>query len=298
MGADVWDRTIGLLQRRFITNAYLPVFLLPLSIVLTVTLGLDRLDALLVLTETLGVATLIIAIIGYALAVWFLAAFLQSQWRNLVRLFEGYAFEGFPRVSNWGVKHHRAQLERVQTSTGRSHVQYYRYPIDPGDVMPTSLGNVLRAAERYPHDRYRADSIYIWPRLAALVPGEFAAQIDEFRGNMEFLTVVSAWCAVYTAGSAIGLLAFGGDAILFAVVMSLGSLFAWGAYRGSVQAAVEYGEQLRVGHDLYRFRVFDALHLPCPQTLVEEQTQWERLEEFIVSNFEEGVIYTDGVSEG
>jgi hypothetical protein len=292
--ADVWDRTLGLLQARFITNALLPVLLLGPAVILTLAVGTGTWETIHLRVRDADTGTKIVGLLGYALAAWFLAAFVQSQWRNLVRLYEGYPLRLVPAIREWGVTSHRRRLALAQDDKRLGHVQYYRYPLDVDDVMPTRLGNALRAAERYPHDRYGADSIIVWPRLAPLVPPRFAAQLDEFRGAMEFLVVVATWSAIYAATTGAGLVVLGGSPWVFALVLLGGFSMAWFAYRGAVVAAVEYGEQLRVGHDLYRFRLIRQLHLPAPSSLDEEKRQWEALHEFIYSNYVESLTYEPG----
>jgi hypothetical protein len=67
------------------------------------------------------------------------------------------------------------------------------YPIDDHRVMPTALGNIIRSAEDYGYHRYGFDSIYLWPRLAAVLPAEYLDDVD--RAIIEYQTplMVSFW---------------------------------------------------------------------------------------------------------
>ncbi len=293
---QVWDRTTSLFERRFVTNALLPVMLLLPAIGITVSYGTDNIDKIWMIIKSTDLTTRIVALLGYFLAAWFFASFVQSQWRNFVRLYEGYPLRFIPRINEWGVQFHRARMIEARKGRAQGHVVYYRYPSNIQQIMPTSLGNALRAAERYPQDRYGADAILTWPRLAPLVPASFSAQVDEFRGAMEFLVVVSIWSGIYTASSAAGLLFWNGDPFCFFAVLTLGSIMAWFSYRGAVEAAIEYGEQLRVGHDLYRNRLLLQLRRPLPANLAEERAEWDTVHRFIFSNFGEGLAFSDGAS--
>lgn len=236
-----------------------------------------------------------VLLVGYTLGAWFLAAFVQSQWRNTIRLLEGYPMRLVPLIWNYGVAAHRQRLEAIQQGgVSMQHRQYYCYPLDAAEVLPTSLGNALRAAERYPSDRYGADTIITWPRLSAVAPPTFVAQVDEYRAGLEFLTVVCVWCGAYALGSGLGLLLTGGSPSIFLFATLGGSAAAWVAYRGAIEAAKEYGEQLKVGHDLYRFELFRHLRLPVPVTLADERKQWEALHDFLYSNAVTELGYTDG----
>jgi hypothetical protein len=74
-----------------------------------------------------------------------------------------------------------------------AHEAYPRYPLteDEEDVLPTRLGNILLAAERYPLSRYGMDTIYFWPRLFPLLPEKFQNEYEEFILNYEFPLVVA-----------------------------------------------------------------------------------------------------------
>lgn len=294
MITEVWDRTLGLLHKRFMANALLPVLLLiPMSVV-TAAAGLGRLDDVAHAIQRVTFASFVLVSVGYLLGCWFLAAFVQSQWHNIVRLLEGYPLRAIPAAYRYGTAVHQRRLRVIQADQELQHLQHYRYPIDEADVMPTTLGNTLRAAERYPFDRYRADTIITWPRLAALVPASFAAQVDEFRAGMEFLAVVCVWCASFTALTGGALVLLGGSPSFFAVVLVVGSAATWAAYRGTVEAAEEYGDQLKVGHDLYRNLLFAQLRLPMPDTLERERAQWLALHDFIYANAVDQLSFVDG----
>ena len=45
-----------------------------------------------------------------------------------------------------------------------------RRPSSPGYFLPTPIGNILRAAERRPFDKYGLDAIVVWPRLWPALP--------------------------------------------------------------------------------------------------------------------------------
>ena len=48
------------------------------------------------------------------------------------------------------------------------------FPNRAGSILPTRLGNVIRAFEGYSSSRYGIDAIPIWPRLAQVLPKELA----------------------------------------------------------------------------------------------------------------------------
>ncbi len=44
------------------------------------------------------------------------------------------------------------------------------HPVTANDLLPTSLGNILRSRERSPERKYGMDAIVCWPRLWPLLP--------------------------------------------------------------------------------------------------------------------------------
>src|SRR5262249_9857532 len=73
-----------------------------------------------------------------------------------------------------------------------------RYPAET-DILPTSLGNALRAAERRAGDRYGLDAIVLWPRLYLVIPSKTKTAVSAARGELDLavgLTVSLAVSAV------------------------------------------------------------------------------------------------------
>lgn len=57
----------------------------------------------------------------------------------------------------------------------------HRYPEDGGRIMPTRLGNILRAAEDRAGGRYGLDTVTFWPRLYPFLPERLAALGSVFK---------------------------------------------------------------------------------------------------------------------
>jgi hypothetical protein len=65
------------------------------------------------------------------------------------------------------------------------------YPPVGMKVLPTGFGNVIQAFEAYPFVVYGADSAPVWQRLAAVIPKDFASQLDDARAPVNaFLNLV------------------------------------------------------------------------------------------------------------
>jgi hypothetical protein len=147
-----------------------------------------------------------------------------------------------------------------------------------GYVMPTRLGNALRAAEMRAGEPYGLDAIVAWPRLYPLLSDPVRALVD---GQRDALDVNARFCAAFGAAAVIAaaLLAPHGWWLL---VPAACLVLAWLAYRSAVVAAIAYGEGIRTAVDLHRLTLLEAFHLPLPATLEEEKALNGKLSRFLL----------------
>jgi hypothetical protein len=66
----------------------------------------------------------------------------------------------------------------------------YLYP-RPDRLMPTRLGNALRAAEDRAGERYGLDTVTTWPRLFPLIPDKLAAGVIDLRNQLDLAARLS-----------------------------------------------------------------------------------------------------------
>ena len=234
-----------------------------------------------------------------ALALVAFAILSQPLQVGIVRLMEGY-WGGSPpavAVSDWRRGRHRrvrATLEARQMRTGtdgedavakvhRSYAAWAltrRYPPAPL-VMPTRLGNALRAAEDRAGRRYGLDTISAWPRLYPLLSERVTALVDDQRAQMDVAARFAAVLLVAAVVSA-ALLATHGWWLL---VPAAALVLAWLSYRGACSAALAYGDGLEAAFDLHRLDLREHLHLPMPRTLEEERALNQELSKFLLQPF-------------
>jgi hypothetical protein len=158
---------------------------------------------------------------------------------------------------------------------------YREFPPEGVDVLPTRFGNALRAAERYPNDRYGMDGVVFWPRLEPLFTEQERALQDDAQ------TSIDLFVNVLLAGIASGLILVV-DAIFFSTIaLDFPLRFApFGvaafAYSQAVRAAVGWGDQIRATFDLHRLDIYQAMGLKRPTSLSQERERAETLGQFIV----------------
>ena len=121
-------------------------------------------------------------------------------------------------------------------------------------VMPTRLGNILRAAEDRVRDRYGLDPVVCWPHLWLALDKETREEIAQARKDLDNSARAWMWCLVF--------LVWTGWAWWAPVVTVVGCA---GAYYGTILSRGRgYGLLMQAAFDLYRHRVYDALDWPAP----------------------------------
>jgi hypothetical protein len=193
---------------------------------------------------------------------------------HLGRLGRLSEFEGYPAVRLLrghvpGIGWHTARRRRLWDGAAGVDADpesvYFRYPLlESGDeVLPTTLGNILLAGERYSWSRYGMDIIYFWPRLYPLLPERFQAEYEEFVINSEFPLVVAFEAMVVAALGGLAVLFTGGSPVLFVLWFLGGSLIAYAFYLLSFSSAEELAEQQRTAFDLYRHLLLEQWPTPA-----------------------------------
>ena len=198
----------------------------------------------------------------------------------LTRLFEGY-WPGRSWLGKPGTCLQRWRHRGLDPAKPRDFERRYRqYPRRADDLLPTRLGNVLKAAELYPSDdgRYGMDAVFFWPRLYMVLPETMRSSLQDARSSLDLMLVTSALGIVYALASICFLaLTRSTDGWVWLAAVGGGTLVALGAYRGAVGAAVIYGELVRTAFDLYRGTLLAQLGYAAPGSLADERALWENL---------------------
>jgi hypothetical protein len=163
-------------------------------------------------------------------------------------------------------------LENPALATRQSaHVAAQRlqdlYPTDVRDVMPTRLGNVLRAAEKRAGGSLKLDVIAFAPHLMMVAPRPHAEYVNDQRTALDLALRTCLVCILGFAASLLYLWSHG----LWLLVTLIPLGLAWLCYLGAVTTAREYGAALRLLVDLNRFAMYEQMRLPMPQTTDAER---------------------------
>lgn len=288
------SQVAAVLSRRFVLGTFIP-WLAALVIVWQVVD--DRALPSILHNRSSGVAALIV---GASAVV--VGSLCQATLYPTLRLLEGYPIEGIPKIGPRFVARQErlrdelttqareapapgeddlAKLDRQRRRGRAASSLSRRFPPVGNRVLPTGFGNALRAAERYPNDRYGMDGVRFWPRLEPLLSEREQAlhedaqtSLDTFVGMMQAGTVAGVWLVadvvIFSEYAPVDLLRL----LPFVVVVA--------AYNQAVRAAMGWGERIRAAYDLHHLEVFDALGLKRPESLADERARATKLGQFII----------------
>lgn len=194
------------------------------------------------------------------------------------------------------------QLDRYVQKSHNLKAEYRQdYPPQPQYIMPTRFGNILRAAEHYPEERYKMNAVTAWPRLIYAIDPDYYNQIDQSNNGLAFVVnsmVLSALLALMCLIASIHQFMVWGLTKSYEislnspqVLVEFGWLYLGGVvffmgvayffYNASLPAAKQYGNMIRSAYDLFRFDLRKQLRLPLPADSDEDRQSWERWSEFV-----------------
>jgi hypothetical protein len=175
------------------------------------------------------------------------------EFREL-RALESQSPAGLGRLEELRRRRSQGFNARAAIELGRGRRVLHTSPRLDAMGMPTRLGDVLRAAERRPAEKYGLDAVVCWYALWLLIPADTKAEIVQARSALDNAARVWLWGALFIVWTP-----WIWWAAPIAVVVPL---FAY--YVGIVPAAVVFGDLMMSAFDLHRFRLYDGLHLPRP----------------------------------
>lgn len=248
------------------------------------------------------------------LGVVLLTALLHNLNGPVIRFYEGYPWCG-SWLGRWRIRVHRKRMESTYARwrglwtllcdpEAEAHPGYEkaidhwnelartlntRYPDEPGAVLPTRLGNVIRSFESYPTRQYKIQAITVWPRLVAHIDEGHAAGIEEAKSGVDFMLNSSLLCGLMAALLALVHLVFPVNLLSVTVFGTLvlklvvfGGL-AYGFYLAAIARAHSWGMAVKGAFDLYRWKLLEGLgYRDRPNSLEEERQLWERISERLI----------------
>lgn len=157
-----------------------------------------------------------------------------------------------------------------------------RYPEAFDDLLPTRLGNTLRATQEYAYSRWGLDTWAVWPRIQTLLSEQERELVSDSEAELAFflnsalvaflvgvlLLVDSIWHSPLPLAAA----------PLYAIPFILSYLL----YRLSIGAAVRWGAFQRAAVDLHRLELLEKIGFPKPSTLTGQYAVARALNRFLL----------------
>ncbi|MGI0493698.1 hypothetical protein ACN4EG_18100 [Alkalinema pantanalense CENA528] len=209
----------------------------------------------------------------------------------ILRWFEGYWPRWMNPIKQWLLTRQQRSLQRLdqrwqelaikRDQTGQLTAeetdefvqidwQLRQFPAQPDRVMPTKLGNLLRAAESHPSNKYGLDAIICWPRLWLVLPDGVKKELQEARSDLNTAARVWLWGVLFAVWS-----------VWSVWVLPIALLVTLFAHHWMLSAAATYGDLLESAFDLHRFELYKALHWPLPTNPAEEKLLGRQLTEYL-----------------
>jgi hypothetical protein len=138
-------------------------------------------------------------------------------------------------------------------------------------VMPTRVGNVLRAAESRPSDKYGLDAVKCWPQLWLVLPDAARQELTSARASLDAAAAACLWGLLFLVWSPWTLWV-----IPVGLAVSLGAYFVWVPDRAEV-----FADLVEAAFDLYRPSLYAALRWPLPSDPADERKSGALLTEYL-----------------
>ncbi|XVV05941.1 hypothetical protein ACQPW3_11335 [Actinosynnema sp. CA-248983] len=142
---------------------------------------------------------------------------------------------------------------------GRAHLRHT--PRSDAMRMPTRLGDIVRAAELRPAEKYGLDAVVCWNALWVLLPDGIKTELVQARTELDRAIRSWVWGVLFLVWTP-----WTWWAAVVAVVVPTTSY-----YVGALGAARLFGELTGTAFDLHRFDLYDKVRLPRPTSPAEER---------------------------
>lgn len=135
-----------------------------------------------------------------------------------------------------------------------------RLPTDPNRILPTRLGNVLRAAENRPYDKYRLEAVRCWVPLWLVLPETTRAELADSRDRLDGAVEAWIWGAAFVVWAP-----WAWWAPVVALAVAVAAYYWW-----ILDAARNYADLVEAAFDLHRGELYRALRLGLPQSPAQD----------------------------
>jgi hypothetical protein len=221
----------------------------------------------------------------FAFSAVILSFLLASTARELTRLLEGYALWPPSLKARW-IETQRRRRKDLQNKVVASELQdqlRYRellnqYPRKSEDVLPTRLGNALRAGETYGWVQYGLSTVDLWTRLTAVADDKLNEQLRLSRSVLDFF-IAMIWLSGALCIATVTVAVWGAALLYLLWLVPLIALMPlW--YQRAVAAVSWYAQGMQALVDLTRGRLAEFLGIRLPGNLEGEREIWRAISNY------------------
>jgi hypothetical protein len=161
----------------------------------------------------------------------------------------------------------RAEVAELVTIEGRLS----RLPADERELMPTRLGNLLRAAESRPGEKYGLDAVQCWPRLWLVLPDATKDAVAAAGADLNTSATWWTWSALVAVWTVFTPLAL--------IVAALAAALSYAVLVGS---AARYAQLVEAAFDVHRGLLYDAVGHTRPEDPGAEVAAGQQLSQLLL----------------
>ena len=216
-----------------------------------------------------------------------LSFLLASTARELTRLLEGYTLRPVSLKKRWIEKQkskRKKLLEKITSSPLleeklRHRERLNQYPRKSDLVLPTRLGNALRAGESYGWIQYGLSTVDLWTRLTAVAEDKVNNQLSQSKAVLDFF-IAMIWLSGALFVATVVVAFWANNLLYLAWLVPLVALIPlW--YHRAVAAVSWYAQGMQALVDLTRGRLAADLGLRLPGSLEEERLLWQAVSDYV-----------------
>lgn len=164
-----------------------------------------------------------------------------------------------------------AMRAELLATYGRLERARERRPSRPELYLPTKIGNILRAAETRPRDKYGLDSVAVWPRLWLVIPDSAKQEITGARTALDSAVAAAVWGVLFLVFIPWTILA-----LPIGLAVCAAAVLVWVPVRAGV-----FGQLVVAAFDVHRTLLYQQLRWPLPVTPYDEQLRGKEVSSYL-----------------
>ena len=209
---------------------------------------------------------------------------------TVLRLLEGYWPRGLRRLRDAATAARSRRIERAESALVKLEAKRRRSGLTPGETlefsrldsklrrvpaapdlrMPTRLGDVLRAGETWPRQKYGLDAVVCWPRLWLLLPEQVRTDLAEARKELDHSVAIAMWGVLIVVWTPLTWWALPAAAVVASF-----------AYARSLRAAEVFADLVEAAFDDFRDSLYTHVGLAVPAAREGERRAGEFLTAYL-----------------